>query len=91
MIWYVTLTRSLPSLLLLLLTEGGVGVVEDVRRRDDGWMNFQDLYLYGKDAYLANDWKDCVYYFEKAVDDYKSYNDKVLLYCVAAAATTTTY
>ncbi len=40
-------------------------------------MTFEDLFLYGKDAYLANDWKKCASYFERAVEDYRTYNDKV--------------
>ena len=44
---------------------------------DEGWMTFEDLFLYGKDAYLANDWKKCASYFERAVEDYRTYNDKV--------------
>ena len=45
---------------------------------DDRWMNFEDLFLYGKDAYLSNDWKMCIYYMEKAVEDYRFYNDQVI-------------
>ena len=44
---------------------------------DEGWMTFEDLFLYGKDAYLANDWKKCASYFERAVEDYRTYHDKV--------------
>ncbi len=62
-------------LVVSMVAAGGGGQKKD---KDDSWMNFGDFFLYGKDAYLANDWKDCVYYFEKAVGDYKTYIDKVV-------------
>jgi len=46
-------------------------------KTDDSWMNFEDAFLYGKDAYLANEWAKCVYYLEKAIEDYRFYTDHV--------------
>ncbi len=62
---------------LLLLLLFGVATATAASASDDSWMDFEDLFLYGKDAYLANDWSKCVSYFEKAVEEYRAYNDMV--------------
>jgi hypothetical protein len=40
-----------------------------------GEENFEELYAKGREAYLENNYKDCVEYMEAALRDYKSYND----------------
>lgn len=44
---------------------------------DDKPKNYEDLYNIGKDSYLANDWKNCVKYFNLALEDYHYYKDAV--------------
>jgi hypothetical protein len=72
-------------LFVILLTRASVWALagkkgDDSKKSDDSWMNFEDAFLYGKDAYLGNDWKKCVYYMEKAIDDYRFYTDHVTKY-----------
>jgi hypothetical protein len=76
------LASQTPPLLLTLLLFSSVGPASSAQKSsaattDEGWMNFEDLFLYGKDAYLANDWAKCARYFERAVDKYRDYVDKV--------------
>jgi len=39
--------------------------------------NFEDLYMEGKEAYLDNNYKDCVAKIEAAIKDFKFYTDTV--------------
>ena len=39
--------------------------------------NFEELYLEGKEAYLDNNYKDCVTKIEAAIKDFKFYTDTV--------------
>lgn len=39
--------------------------------------NFEELYSLAKEAYLANDWNECVQVMELTLQDYKEYNQVV--------------
>lgn len=39
--------------------------------------NYEDLYFKGKQAYLENDYKDCIKHIEAAVEDYRMYTSTV--------------
>ena len=45
--------------------------------KDETNKNYEDLFNVGKDSYLANDWANCVKYFNLALDDYHYYKEAV--------------
>uniref|UniRef100_A0A182SWL9 Leprecan-like alpha-helical domain-containing protein n=1 Tax=Anopheles maculatus TaxID=74869 RepID=A0A182SWL9_9DIPT len=48
----------------------------DADRPEDG-SSFIDQYEQGVQAYLSNDWEDCVYFLERALEGYRTYYESV--------------
>jgi len=75
------MTEINSQLLFLLLYLGVSGTAgygtKSASVPQNSYMNFEELYLKGKEAYLNNNFKDCVEHIEAALSEYKNYNKVV--------------
>ncbi|XP_058059723.1 cartilage-associated protein-like [Anopheles bellator] len=49
----------------------------DTGEKPEDGSSFIDQYEYGVQAYLTNEWEDCVYWLERALDGYRTYYESV--------------
>ena len=77
---YISVTMGKPGTLFLVLINTisvqGYGQKQSQQQMEQT-KNFEDLYLEGKEAYLDNNYKDCVTKIEAAIKDFKFYTDTV--------------
>ena len=77
---YISVTMGKPGTLFLVLINTisvqGYGQKQSQLQMEQT-KNFEDLYLEGKEAYLDNNYKDCVTKIEAAIKDFKFYTDTV--------------
>jgi len=66
----------LVLLLIKMTTSQGYGQKQS-QSQIEKTKNFEELYLEGKEAYLDNNFKDCVTKIEASIEDYKFYIDTV--------------